>query len=118
MESKVTKDDFLQIAKTIVEFSNGKIRVAFNESDNYTKADKEAAHFLKLNDKRVGRDMEVYGFMSLFSAEQALPDFYELLIFIKAECPESYEKASAQLKELGQKVYEGSILNYWNELFD
>lgn len=117
MENKVTRDDFLQIAKTVAEYSGGKIRLAFNESDNSTEKEMEAANFLKLNGKRVGRDIEVYGFMSSFSPEQALPDFFELLLFIKSECPESFQEASSQLKELGSKVYEGSILNDWNGLF-
>ena len=118
MGNKVTKDDFLQIAKTIAEFSNGKIRIAFNEGDDSTESENEAAHFLKLNGKRLGRDVELYGFMASLSPEQALPDFFGLLFFIKEECPESYKKASVQLKELGSKVYEGDILNEWNRLFD
>lgn len=118
MEAKVTKDDFLRIANTIVEFSSGKVRLAFNESDDSKKEEKEAANFLKLNEKRIGRDMEVYDIMALVAPEQALVDFLELLFSIKKECPQSYEKASAQLKELGSKVYEGDILNDWNGLFD
>lgn len=118
MEIKVTKDDFLQIAKTIAEFSEGKIRIAFNEEDDSTAEEKEAAHFLKLNDRRIGRDIELYGFMAKISPKQALPDFFEFLISIKQECPESYEKASIKLKDLGAKVYEGDILNDWNGLFD
>jgi len=30
----------------------------------------------------------------------------------------SYYRASAQLKELGAKVYEGELLREWNELFN
>ena len=117
MEEKVTTKDFLQIAKTIAELSGGKIRIAFNEKDDSTAEDKEAAHFLKLNDKREGRDIELYGLMAKISPEQALPDFLGLLLSFKKECPESYEKASVQLKELGSRVYTGDILNDWNGLF-
>lgn len=118
MESKITNDDFLQIAKIIAENSNGKIRIAFNEQDESTEKDEGAAHFLKLNEKRLGRDMELYGFRAKVSPESAPADFLELVFALKEECPQSYQKASIALKELGVKVYTGDVLDEWNKLFD
>ncbi len=117
MESKITKDDFLQLAKIIAEASNGKIRIAFNEQNESTIKDEQAAHFLKLNGKRVGRDMEVYGLMAKFSQENALVEFLELLVFVKEECLVSYQKASIALKDLGTKVFKEDLLEDWNKLF-
>ncbi len=112
------KSVFLELGTIISDNSNGKIRVAFNEEDTSSELQKEAAHFLKLNEERLGRDFEVYGLMAEMSPEQALSDFLEIVLAIKNSCPESYEKASAKLKELGSKVYKNEILTSWNACFD
>lgn len=118
-KKEISGDDFHQLAKTIAAFSGGKIRIAFNKADDSTAQDKEAGHFLKLNEERVARDIQVYGIMAKVSPEEALPSFLgEVLIPIKIECPESYEKAAVQLKEMGLRVYTEDIINDWNGLFD
>ena len=115
--SVITKETFLQLATIITEHSSGKIRIAFNEKDSSKEQDLEAAHFLKLNEQRIGRDMELYGLMSVASPQNALIDFLELIMFIKNECKESYEQANPILKELGTKVFTGETLEKWNYLF-
>lgn len=117
MKSKITKDDFLDIGKVIAENSGGKIRIAFNEEDDSMQKNVEAAHFLKVKEKRLGRDLELYAFMAEISPEQAPADFIDVVIAIKNDYPESYQKASVLLKKLGEKVYEGKILEEWNTLF-
>lgn len=118
VKKEITEDDFHQLAKIIAAFSGGKIRIAFREDDDSTEKNKEVAHFLKLNGKRIARDIQVHGFMARVNPEKALPSFLEeVLIPIKKECPESYKKAAVQLKELGLLVYAGSILDDWNGLF-
>jgi len=118
-KKEVTRDDFHQLAKIIAAFSGGKIRIAFQEEDDSTEKNIEAANFLKLNEERLARDIQVYGLMAKISPEDALPSFLgEVLIPIKIECPESYEKAAVQLKEMGLRVYADDIINDWNGLFD
>lgn len=119
VKKEVGSDDFHRLAKTIAAFSGGKIRIAFKGEDDSTAPDKEAGHFLKLNEVRVARDIQVYGLMAKISPEEALPSFLgEVLIPIKIQCPESYEKAAVQLKEMGLRVYTEDIINGWNGLFD
>ncbi len=118
-KKEITRDDFHELAKIIAAFSGGKIRIAFKEEDDSTTQNKEAGHFLKLNEKRLARDIPVYGIMAKASPEQALPNFLgEVLFPIENECPESFEKAAFQLKEMGLRVYADDFINDWNKLFE
>ena len=56
-------------AEKLVEYSGGKLRLVAGEQDDSDDRDGEAATFLKLNDKRLGRDLEMYRFMSEVAGE-------------------------------------------------
>ena len=55
-----TRERLLAIAEAM---QTTDIRLAYNEEDDSTEVNEEAAHFLKYNEKRVGRDIELYAFM-------------------------------------------------------
>ena len=103
----------LEIVKTAVQYSGDRLRLAFDEEDG-------AAHFLKLDGKRLGRDIELYGFMgdSIIGWQQTLAMFLEeILLPLKSILPESYAKAGEALRTLGESVYPDDIIQQWRELF-
>lgn len=118
MENIDLTDDFMRIAKVIVENSGGKIRLAFGEKSNSLLEDKEVQHFLKLNEKRIGEDIEYYGSVSVKNnIGHALPELYFLIKEIKTDCPLSYTEAISLIQEVGNKIFEGDILVNWNRMF-
>ncbi|MFH1233679.1 MAG: hypothetical protein V1649_03460 [Patescibacteria group bacterium] len=109
-----------EIAKTAVQYSGDHLRLAFNEEDGSEKFVSDAAHFLKLDGKRLGRDIELYGFMgdSIAGWQQTLAMFLEeILLPLKSMLPESYAKAGEALRTLGELVYPDDIIQQWRELF-
>jgi hypothetical protein len=117
VKTKISSDDFMAIAKVMAEKSNGKIRIAHNEKDDSTDKEPEAAHFIKLNEKRISRDIELYRLMISVSEHQALADFIDPILAIKIDCPESFQEAASMLQELGKKVFTDTLLIDWNSLF-
>jgi hypothetical protein len=57
-------NNFMLIAKAMVKKSKGKIRLAYKEKNNSISIDEESLHFLKLNEERIGKDIEFYGVKS------------------------------------------------------
>ena len=112
--------ELLKIAKLAVQHSGGRLRLAFNEEDETEGFVGGAARFLKLNGKRLGRDIELYGFMGddIAGWQQTLAMFLEeILLPLKSELPESYAKAGEALRTLGGSVYPENILQQWHDLF-
>jgi hypothetical protein len=92
--------------------------MAHNEEDENRKHDSGASQFLKLDEKRLGRDLELYGFAWEMGREQALLMFFEEVVLpLRGILPESYAKASEALRELGSTVYSGDALHSWSKLF-
>jgi len=61
----------LNIAAAIA-MTNTDIRLAYNEENETTNVDREASHFLKYKEKRVGRDIELYAFLCEIEGEVAM----------------------------------------------
>jgi len=109
-----------EIAEIAVQNSGKRLHLAFNVADDSNKRSQDAAHFLKLDGVRIGRDIETYGFMGdlVVGWEQTLPMFLGEVIFpLKNVLPESYNKAGEALRALGETVYQESELQEWRELF-
>jgi len=53
----------LGVAENAIAASDGRLRIAFNEEDQTEEFREEAQRFIKLDGKRLGRDIELYGFM-------------------------------------------------------
>lgn len=112
--------DLLKIAEVAVQYSDGRLRLAFNEEDDSEDFVGGAARFLKLDGKRLGRDIELYGFMddSIAGWQQTLAMFLEeILLPLKSVLPESYTKAGEALRTLGESIYPDNILQQWRDLF-
>ncbi len=110
----------LAIAELAVTHSGGRLRVAISENNEEETLQPEAARFLKLDGRRLGRDIELYDFMgrAIMGWEGVLPEFLqEILMPLKSVLPESYQHASAALKELGLKVYQSEVHADWEACF-
>jgi hypothetical protein len=114
---EITLEDFMKILETIVSNSNGQARIAFNEEDDSTKETKESKHFLKVNEKRLSRNLEFYVRMAKISPERAFVDFSQILFAIKKDYVESFNQASILLKELVGRFYKAEMLDEWNKWF-
>ncbi|MEK7464740.1 MAG: hypothetical protein AAB617_03105 [Patescibacteria group bacterium] len=112
--------ELLKVAEIAVQHSGGRLRLAFNEEDKSEGFVGSAARFLKLDGKRFGRDIELYGFMGddIAGWQETLVMFLEeILLPLKGELPESYVKAGEALRTFGEKVYPENILQWWRDLF-
>lgn len=112
--------ELLKVAEIAVQHSGGRLRTAFNEEDDSEEFVGGSARFLKLDGKRLGRDIELYGFMGdkIQGWQQTLATFLgEILIPIKGGLPDSYSKAGEALRTLGESVYPEKMLQQWRDLF-
>lgn len=112
--------ELLKITEIAVQHSSGRLRLAFNEEDESEEFVGGAARFLKLDGKRLGRDIELYGFMGddIAGWQQTFAMFLEeILLPLKSVLPESYAKAGEALHTLGESVYPENILQQWRDLF-
>lgn len=106
-------DRMIQIAKTASENSGGKLRLAYNEEDMTTdKA--EAGHFFKFNEKRLGRDIELYGFMCELTGNAfALAEFAQAIGMIKAVgLNESWESVRHDCANLSEFIPDELVSQY------
>ena len=113
--------ELLKIAEIAVEFSQGKLRIAYNEDDETDEFTGSAARFLKLDGKRLGRDIELYGFMGDGPTgwKATLAMFLEEVILpLKKNVLQSYVAAGEELRILGKSVYPEDLLGEWNKLFN
>ena len=111
----------LGVAAKMAECAPQRVRLAHNEDDRTTAKQPEAAHFLKVDGKRVGRDIEMYGFMSqptLMGDGGALVQFVEEIVLpMKALVPETYATAAESMKLLGREIFPDKA-DEWDALFD
>lgn len=113
------RQGLIDLAKALATASPEVLRVAHNEDDKTTVAAKDAAHFLKLNEERLGRDLEVYAFLgeSLEGWPSTLARFLEEVVLpLKQSAPSAYAVACEKLKEMGKKVYTADIQPQWEEI--
>jgi len=108
------REKLMAIAKDIAA-TNPDIRLAYNEEDNSIEENKEAAHFLKYKDKRIGRDIELYAFMAELSSEIVmLCDFLEEIIFPLKLQGSTAEKS---IFDWGLEILPEDSRDAWAELF-
>lgn len=117
---KGNRAKLLKIAKIAVKFSGGRLRLAYNEEDESKKFVGNAARFLKLDGKRFGRDIELYGFMGddIAGWQQVLVMFLkEVILPLRQVLPKSYTKASEALRLFGKSIYPEDLYKQWCQLF-
>ena len=118
--SQSQEAELFNIVGLAVWDSGGRLRIAFNEEYESEDFVDSAARFLKLDGKRLGRDIKLYCFMGdeIVGWQQTLVMFLEEIILpLKSKLPESYAKASEALRTLGESVYPENILQQWRDLF-
>ena len=121
MNHSETRATLMTIAQLIVEHSQGRASMAY-QADVVT-ADKasDAAHLINVDGRRIGRYIELYGFMGDGSVgwEATLAQFLEeVLLPVKGSgLADAYAAAGEQLKKLGHKVYPPEIHTNWDALF-
>lgn len=114
------KSELLRIAEAAVQHSGGRLCFSLNEKDKSSWFVDYDTRFIKLDGKRLGRDIELYGFIGdgLADWQQALIMFLEEIVLpLKRELPESYAKASEMIRALGEEVYPESTIEQWRKLF-
>lgn len=106
-------------AEIAVQHSGGRLRIAHNEEDISKGADKEAAHFLKLDGRRLGRDVELYAWMMELQGDAAtLADYImEVLIPVEQAIPEAGRHMAVFLKAEGRAFVPPEHVEAWNGLF-
>ena len=115
----LSRQTLLDLAQAIVAVAPDTLRLACNEDDASSRFDAEAAHFIKVHERRLGRDIELYYLMSVGPArwEGSLAMFFEEVVLpLKHTAPTGYRVACDELKKLGEKVYSPDLLGDWNAL--
>lgn len=113
------RQELIDVAAALAAAEPQVLRVAHNEEDETSEAAADAAHFLKLNERRLGRDLELYGFMgaSVEGWQRTLARFLEEVVLpLKKAAPAAYAVACEKLNELGKRVYPADLQADWEEL--
>jgi len=111
------KDKIFDFAQCVVDNSSGKIRMVFNEEDKTDQEDKTAAHFLKYNDERLGRDLEIYAFMNEIMGTPMLLAYLLEEIILPIKKDDRSKISSDYLKEWGAEINKPENVNAWIALF-
>lgn len=110
---------FRKIAEVAVLHSGGRLRLAFKESDSDESVNKHAGHFLKLDEKRFGWDIDFYCTDAFFSGSEVTLELFlrEVIYPLRGVLPESYAKSCEALCTLGESVYTEDMLPKWRARF-
>ena len=107
------RQELIDLAHALAEASPEALCVAKCESAA------GATHFLKLNDRRLGYDLEAYG-VSAEAAEGWQGILYrflkEVVLPLESAAPEAYRVACEKLIEMGKKVYPADFQPAWEEV--
>ena len=109
------RQTLIGIGSAIADADKKMLRLAQHEGDDNSEPCLEAGRFLKLDGKRLGRDLELYGFMSqVMGWQQLLPMFLlEVIMPLKQIAPMAYSKGCEGLREMGEKVYSPELQSEW-----
>jgi hypothetical protein len=113
-------DSLWEIVNLAIEQSGGRLRLAIHEESESEKIKLDASQFLKLDGKRLGKDIKMYIFFGAASLgwEATLAHFLEEVVLpLKTVLPESYKKSAEKLEKLGELIYSEETLDAWRECF-
>lgn len=98
-------EELLRIAKLAAKHSGGHLRISYREEHRSKRRAKDAGHFLKLDGKSIGHDIETYSIVFPKRGwKPALAWFSrDVLFLIEKRLPKAYEKATEALRGLGMK---------------
>lgn len=98
----------MEFATAVAQASNGRITLVRHEENESPSHQPEAAEFLKIDGKRLGRDLKLYDFMAKIQGwENTLVDvILEVLMPLQDfGLDASYEAGAQVLKEKGRSVF-------------
>jgi hypothetical protein len=104
---KEYRDRLMDIAKKIAFYSKGRARLAYGEKNESKETFWANAHFIKVDGKRVGQDIELFGCEAGKVNWQLvfLKFFVDILLPIKESgLEDSYNIAAGSLKKLGREA--------------
>ena len=111
--NKDVRKRLLNIATAIAVHTD--IRLAYHEMDNSTDTNKDASHFLKYEEKRVGRDIELYAFIGKVEGTIAmLCDFIAEVLF---PLNQQNSIAAQAVMDWGCELTDKENWDDWRELF-
>lgn len=112
-------EKLLDICRTLAEHSDGRVALVCAEEDERQDAAMDAAHFLKLDGKRLGRDIELLGFMAdVAGVEVALADFAHCVCLLKAKgLSKSYEAVRQSCSDLEEFMDREKDKARWRDIF-
>jgi len=116
------RQDVVAFARAIAAKANGSVQIVYREEDESPNEEPEAGHFLKVEGKRLGRDIETYGFLG--EEVKGWPFmlallYEEILIPLKGMGRLEESRAGAEiLLEKGLEVWPESFHPAWKLLFE
>ena len=119
-DHQATWEAFLRIIEVATENSNGRLRVVRQEADWTTSFRPEVGHFLKFDNRGIGRDLEHYAAMGAGPVgwPMTLVLFLtEVLVWLIEELPGSYITATDALREFGEALFPSELVAHWREAF-
>ena len=116
----MTHDEWLEkiltVVRDMVDADPEHLRLAKNEADENSEPDPETAMFLKLNEKRLGRDLELYRFMAKVSISMATANFLEEVVLqLKQPSPVAFQIGIVELRTFD--VF-GALQSEWRSVID
>lgn len=111
--------DLIALARGMAQASAGRLRVVRNEADADGSHVPDAATFLKLDGARLGRDLELYRFMSVIQGWPAtLADLAaEVVLPLRSPAPEAYRHAVDALLDAGPRLLPPHLVDDWENIF-
>ena len=110
--------DLMAICDKVSAASDGRVSLVFGEKDDSSGSEPEAAHFLKLDGKRIGRDIELVMMLSRLSGPAyAASDFLESMLILSSSVPAAYKAVEPELIAL-KKYFEPQHQDAWDDLFE
>ena len=112
-------EKLLDICRTMAEHSDGRVALVHAEKDECQDPEMEAAHFLKLDGQRLGRDIELLGFMAdIAGTEMALADFAHGVCILKAKgLGDVYESVRQDCSDLEEFMEREEDKARWRDIF-
>ena len=114
----LTDTDIQSLAEKLAA-KEPRLRIAFNEANDNRGAEPEAQHFLKLDEKRLGRDFRLYGFMAdkvEGPSATIVRLFEEVVLPLQKTSPEAYAEGWTWLKDQGPTFKNNQ--DAWEELLN
>ena len=98
--------------------SSDRVELVHQEASESKNSDLESGHFLKVDGRRVGADIEVISFMAIVpGVEIALAEFAQLIATIKAlGCWEEYDAVRHDCSELADLI-DAKFQSAWSDIF-